>query len=85
MGTDLLENSVGKSDLRVLVDSRITVSQHCALAAKKANGNLGCITRGVVSSLREVPLPPLLCPCESASGVLRQFLGPSVQEGRGTA
>ncbi len=41
----------------VPVESRMTVSQHCAIVAKKANGILGCIRRGVVSSLREVVLP----------------------------
>ena len=35
----------------------MTVSQHCALVARKANGILGCITRGVVSRLREALLP----------------------------
>ena len=53
MGTDLLESSVGKRDLEVLVDSRVTISQHC----KKANGILGCVRRGVVSRSKEVLLP----------------------------
>ena len=56
LGTDLLESSVGERDLGVLVDSGMTMSQHCALVAKKANGILGCIRRGVVSRLREVLL-----------------------------
>ena len=53
LGTDLLESSVGKRDLEVLVDSRVTISQHC----KKANGILGCVRRGVVSRSKEVLLP----------------------------
>ena len=53
LGTDLLESSVGKRDLEVLVDSRVTISQHC----KKASGILGCIRRSVVSRSKKVLLP----------------------------
>jgi len=57
LGADLLESSSVERDLGVLVDDRVTMSQQCALAAKKANGILGCIRRSVASRTREVLLP----------------------------
>ena len=57
LGADLLESSSVERDLSVLVDDRLTMSQQCALAAKKANGILGCIRRRVASRSREDFLP----------------------------
>jgi len=57
LGADLLESSSVERDLGVLVDDRLTMSQQCALAAKEANGILGCVKKSVISRLREVLLP----------------------------
>jgi len=57
LGADLLESSSVERDLDVLVDDRLTTSQQCALAAKKASVTLGCIKRSVASRSREVLLP----------------------------
>jgi len=55
-GVDLLESSSVERDLIVLVDDRLTMSQQCALVAKKANGILGCIRRSVAKRSRKVLL-----------------------------
>ncbi|GAB0208442.1 mitochondrial enolase superfamily member 1 [Grus japonensis] len=57
LGVDLLGSSSAEKDLGVLVENKLSMSQQCALVAKKANGILGCIQKSVASRLREVILP----------------------------
>jgi len=72
LGADLLQSSPMERDLGVLVDDRLTMSQQCALIAKKANGILGCIKKCVASRSREVH--------EDRSGVLCPVLDSPLQE-----
>jgi len=52
-----VESSFAEKDVGVLVDTRLNTNQQCALAAKKASGNLGCISRSVASRSRRVIFP----------------------------
>jgi len=53
----VLESSPAKKDLGILIDENLNTSQQCALAARKANGILGSIMRGVAMRDREVIVP----------------------------
>ncbi|KAK4811119.1 hypothetical protein QYF61_019750 [Mycteria americana] len=56
-GNDWLKSRFSEKDLGVLVDTKLNMSQQCAIAAKKAKGILGCIRQSIASRLREMILP----------------------------
>ncbi|PKU42866.1 reverse hypothetical protein [Limosa lapponica baueri] len=57
LGMDPLGSTTEEKDLGVLVDSKLSMSQQCALVAKSTDGILGCIGKSVTSRSREVILP----------------------------
>ncbi|KAK4810619.1 hypothetical protein QYF61_007356 [Mycteria americana] len=57
LGINWLENSFAEKDLGILADTKLNMSHHCALVAKKDSGILGCIKRNIASRSREVNLP----------------------------
>ena len=61
LGEYLPERSSADKDLGALLDSRLAMSQQCALVARKANGVLGCNKLSMASRPWEVILPPHLC------------------------
>ena len=57
MGDIWLDSSICESDLGVLVDNMLNMSQQYDKASKKANAVLGCIARSIQSRAREVIIP----------------------------
>ena len=49
LGADRLQSSSADKDLEVPMDSKLTVSQQCALITERANGLLGCIRQSIDS------------------------------------
>lgn len=59
LGATQLGSNLAEKALRVPVDTKLNMSQQCALEAKQANGILGCIRQSMASRSREAIL--LLC------------------------
>ena len=64
IGNDLLKMCSAVEDLRVLVDNKLTISQQCAVVAKKANGILRCIKKCVQQVEEDHFPPPSLPRCD---------------------
>ena len=57
LGNETLESSPAEKDLGVVVDSKLNMSQQCALASRRTNCILGCIKHNIVSRSREGIVP----------------------------
>jgi len=55
LGADQLESGFAGKELALLADTKLNMSQQCALAGRAANGIPGCTTKGVSSSSRVSP------------------------------
>lgn len=67
LGADFPENTFDVKDLEVVVDTRLNMSQHCALVSKLANGILACIRQNIASRCQPA--------VEATPGVLYPALG----------
>lgn len=69
-----------QTDLPGKLDTKLDITQQCALAARKAHSILGCVSQSKASRSREVDPSPLPSVSKATLGVLRPVLGPPVHE-----
>lgn len=57
LGIGLLERNCTEKELGVMVDSKLSVREQCALVVKRANGMLRYLKKGVTRMSSEIVLP----------------------------
>ncbi|KAK4806455.1 hypothetical protein QYF61_013948 [Mycteria americana] len=80
LGEEWLESSPAARALGVLVDSRLSSSQQCALAAKRANRILGCIRHSMASRPKEGIIPLHLAMVQTHCEYCVQFWAPQFKQ-----